>query len=128
ATGTPLRPSGDAPRATVEHAFGARAKVRGAGGDVEPSRWDEHEMAARERGEEQRDDEDEEQQEEAPADEEQQEEGGEEQAEEEGPSDNLSETEALLKDIPMPVVVELGRIKTTAGDIVNLRAGQILEL
>jgi flagellar motor switch protein FliM len=28
----------------------------------------------------------------------------------------------------MPVVVELGRIKTTAGDVVALRPGQILEL
>lgn len=28
----------------------------------------------------------------------------------------------------MPVVVELGRIKTSAGDIIGLRPGQILEL
>ncbi|MEW5853700.1 MAG: FliM/FliN family flagellar motor switch protein [Myxococcota bacterium] len=129
---TPLRPGGSFPRGEQarEGAFGALVRARGVGGDVE-SRDEETVVLRAELGEDQRDDEDEEMQdeeyeeqqdEEAPS-----EEGGEE-AQEEGPQDNLGETEALLKDIPMPVVVELGRIKTSAGDIVNLRAGQILEL
>ena len=70
-------------------------------------------------------DEDEQQyEEEQPAEEE----GQQQDAPAEEPGDNLGETEGLLKDIAMPVVVELGRIKTSAGDIIGLRPGQILEL
>jgi flagellar motor switch protein FliM len=43
-------------------------------------------------------------------------------------NDNLRETEGLLRDVPAPVVVELGRIKLNAQQVVKLRPGQILRL
>ena len=43
-------------------------------------------------------------------------------------SDNLPETEGLLRDVPAPVVVELGRIKMSTAQVVRLRTGQILRL
>lgn len=111
---TPLQPRGGAQAAAgrearVRAAFAGRA--RGAGGDAlnQEDFSGEHQV-------------DEDQQYEEQAD------GGEAPAEDAGPQDNLAETESLLNDVPMPVVVELGRIKTTAGDVVKLRPGQILEL
>ena len=88
-------------------AFGCRVAAVGRGGDA---------RADTESGEHQ-------------VEEEEQYEGSDAQeGEEAGPDDNLAETEGLLNDVPLPVVVELGRIKTTAGDIVKLRPGHILEL
>lgn len=121
---TPLTPRGTG--VTVRgcpRGFGADSPVIGAGGDADPDgRLDA--LLDQEGGEHQVDDEDAE-----PVEEDQYEE---EQPTDDGAveeiQDNLGETESLLKDIPMPVVIELGRIKTTAGDIINLRAGQILEL
>jgi flagellar motor switch protein FliM len=43
-------------------------------------------------------------------------------------SDNLAEAEPLLGDIPIAVVVELGRVQLTADEVIRLRAGQIIEL
>jgi type III secretion system YscQ/HrcQ family protein len=43
-------------------------------------------------------------------------------------TDNLAETESLLRDIEAPLVVELGRIKLNTAQVVRLRAGQILRL
>jgi len=107
---SPLRPrGGPVARSGRGRGFGAGVPARGVGGDALSDDAQD--------GEHQTDDESEEQ----PQDEEQ-------PQEEAGPSDNLSETEGLLKDVAMPVVVELGRIKTTAGDVVALRPGQILEL
>jgi flagellar motor switch protein FliN len=124
---TPLRPAGTCPgRPQGRPGFGPRVPVVGAGGDADLAGDLEERLARAEHGEEQVDDEDEEPQEEEQGEEE----GGEEEGgeEEEAPSDNLGETEGLLRDIPLSVVIELGRIKTTAGDIVAMRAGQILEL
>lgn len=61
------------------------------------------------------------------------EEGGYEQpaAEEEIPvddADNLSEAEPLLGDIPVNMVVELGRVQLTADEVIRLRAGHLIEL
>jgi type III secretion system YscQ/HrcQ family protein len=42
--------------------------------------------------------------------------------------DNLSEAEPLLGDIPIAVVVELGRVQLTADEVIRLRAGQLIEL
>lgn len=42
--------------------------------------------------------------------------------------DNLAEAEPLLGDIPIPVVVELGRVQLTADEVIRLRPGQIVEL
>jgi type III secretion system YscQ/HrcQ family protein len=42
--------------------------------------------------------------------------------------DNLGEMEPLLGDMPVPVVVELGRVQLSADEVICLRAGQILEL
>jgi flagellar motor switch protein FliM len=42
--------------------------------------------------------------------------------------DNLPETEALLRDVDAPVVVELGRIRLNTSQVIRLRAGQILRL
>jgi type III secretion system YscQ/HrcQ family protein len=42
--------------------------------------------------------------------------------------DNLSESEPLLGDIPIAVVVELGRVQLTADEVIRLRAGQLIEL
>lgn len=42
--------------------------------------------------------------------------------------DNLAETEGLLGDIKVPLVVELGRVDVTASDVARLRPGQVIEL
>ena len=42
--------------------------------------------------------------------------------------DNLLETEGLLRDVPAPIVVELGRIRLNTSQVVRLRRGQILRL
>ncbi len=47
---------------------------------------------------------------------------------EEAQDDNLAETQGLLRDVPAPVVVELGRIKLNTQQVARLRAGQILKL
>ncbi len=47
---------------------------------------------------------------------------------EEGGDDNLPETEGLLRDVPAPVVVELGRIRMNTAQVIRLRQGQILRL
>ena len=49
-------------------------------------------------------------------------------ADAEGDTDNLIETEGLLRDIPSPVVVELGRLRLNTSQVVRLRSGQILRL
>lgn len=43
-------------------------------------------------------------------------------------NDNLAEAEPLLGDIPIAVIVELGRVQLTADEVIRLRAGQIIEL
>jgi flagellar motor switch protein FliM len=43
-------------------------------------------------------------------------------------NDNLAEAEPLLGDIPMVLVVELGRVQLTADEVIRLRAGQLIEL
>lgn len=43
-------------------------------------------------------------------------------------SDNLEQAEPLLGDIPMHVVVELGRVQLTADEVIRLRPGQLIEL
>ncbi len=57
---------------------------------------------------------------------------GEEGAYEEEPDppgdDNLEQVEALLGDIPMVLMVELGRVQLTADEIIRLRPGQLIEL
>jgi flagellar motor switch protein FliM len=35
---------------------------------------------------------------------------------------------ALLKDVPLQIAVELGRVPVTAEDVVNIHVGQVLEL
>lgn len=45
-----------------------------------------------------------------------------------GDEDNLPETEGLLRDVPAPVVVELGRIRMNTSQVIRLRQGQILRL
>jgi type III secretion system YscQ/HrcQ family protein len=45
-----------------------------------------------------------------------------------GGEDNLAEAEPLLGDIPMSVVVELGRVRLTADEVIRLRQGQLIEL
>lgn len=42
--------------------------------------------------------------------------------------DNLPETEGLLRDVPAPVVVELGRVKLNTAQLIRMRPGQILRL
>lgn len=54
-------------------------------------------------------------------------EGGEE-GEPAPPDDNLEQVEPLLGDIPMVLVVELGRVQLTADEVVRLRPGQLIEL
>lgn len=49
-------------------------------------------------------------------------------AEDAPPDDNLEQVEPLLGDIPMVLVVELGRVQLTADEVVRLRPGQIIEL
>ncbi len=46
----------------------------------------------------------------------------------ESTDDNLPETEGLLRDVPAPVVVELGRIRMNTAQVIRLRQGQILRL
>ncbi|MCC6809295.1 MAG: FliM/FliN family flagellar motor switch protein [Deltaproteobacteria bacterium] len=53
------------------------------------------------------------------------EEGGEAPA---APADNMQEAEGLLRDVPAPVVVELGRLKMSTSQVIRLKAGQILRL
>ncbi len=57
--------------------------------------------------------------------EEYQEEGG---YEEQQHADNLEESQALLGDVPIAVVVEIGRVQLTADEVICLRSGQLLEL
>jgi len=45
-----------------------------------------------------------------------------------GQEDNLEGTHGLLRDVPAPVVVELGRIKLNAAQVTRLRSGQIIRL
>jgi type III secretion system YscQ/HrcQ family protein len=42
--------------------------------------------------------------------------------------DNMAGTSGLLRDVPAPVVVELGRIRLNAAQVTRLRAGQIIRL
>ena len=42
--------------------------------------------------------------------------------------DNIGETHGLLRDVPAPVVVELGRIKLSAAQVTRLKTGQIIRL
>ena len=44
------------------------------------------------------------------------------------PNDNFDEMAPVLSDVPVPLVVELGRVEAKARDISFLRLGQILEL
>jgi len=44
------------------------------------------------------------------------------------PKENLAATEGLLRDVAAPVVVELGRIRMNAAQLVRLHQGQILRL
>ena len=44
------------------------------------------------------------------------------------PTDNLPETEGLLRDIDAPVVIELGRLKMNTAQVTRLKSGQILRL
>ena len=43
-------------------------------------------------------------------------------------TDNLPETEGLLRDIDAPVVIELGRLKMNTAQVTRLKSGQILRL
>jgi type III secretion system YscQ/HrcQ family protein len=43
-------------------------------------------------------------------------------------AENLAETEGLLRDVAAPLVVELGRIRLSAAQVVRLRQGQVLRL
>ena len=58
----------------------------------------------------------------------------EEDEEEEAPSpsapeeDNLAQTEGLLRDVPAPVVIELGRLQMNTAQVIRLKEGQILRL
>ncbi len=56
------------------------------------------------------------------------EEGYEVEGEAEANGDNLAEVEPLLSDLPVPVVVELGRVELSADEVICLRPGQLLEL
>lgn len=42
--------------------------------------------------------------------------------------DNLPDAEPLLGDIPISVVIELGRVQLSADEVIRLRPGQLLEL
>jgi type III secretion system YscQ/HrcQ family protein len=44
------------------------------------------------------------------------------------PVDNIQEAGGLLRDVPAPVVVELGRLKMSTAQVIRLKAGQILRL
>ncbi len=52
----------------------------------------------------------------------------EEGSEDQEPDDNLAQSEPLLGDIPMVVVVELGRVQLTADEVIRLRSGQLIEV
>ncbi|OGQ92174.1 MAG: hypothetical protein A2289_02485 [Deltaproteobacteria bacterium RIFOXYA12_FULL_58_15] len=52
----------------------------------------------------------------------------EDQEDQAAPADNLSETQGLLRDVPAPVVIELGRIRLNTTQVARLRTGQILRL
>jgi type III secretion system YscQ/HrcQ family protein len=57
------------------------------------------------------------------------EEAQEEEQEEEPPADdNLEQAAPLLGDIPMILVVELGRVQLSADEVIRLRPGQLIEL
>ena len=43
-------------------------------------------------------------------------------------TDNLAEAEPLLGDVPINVVVELGRVELTANEVIRLRNGHLMEL
>ena len=43
-------------------------------------------------------------------------------------ADKLAEAEPLLGDIPVNMVVELGRVQLTADEVIRLRAGHLIEL
>lgn len=43
-------------------------------------------------------------------------------------ADNLAESEPLLGDIPVAMVIELGRVQLSADEVIRLRPGQLLEL
>ena len=43
-------------------------------------------------------------------------------------ADNLAEAERLLGDVPINVVVELGRVELTADEVIRLRNGHLMEL
>ncbi|MBI5507932.1 MAG: FliM/FliN family flagellar motor switch protein [Deltaproteobacteria bacterium] len=43
-------------------------------------------------------------------------------------ADNMAATNGLLRDVPAPVVVELGRIRLNAAQVTRLRTGQIIRL
>ncbi len=45
-----------------------------------------------------------------------------------GGGDNMAGTSGLLRDVPAPVVVELGRIRLNAAQVTRLKAGQIIRL
>jgi flagellar motor switch protein FliM len=51
-----------------------------------------------------------------------------EQAADAAPGENLAETEGLLRDVAAPVVVELGRLRLNASQVVRLKKGQVLRL
>lgn len=53
---------------------------------------------------------------------------GDEDQEEPPPDDNLAESEPILGDVPIAVIVELGRVELTADEVIRLRAGQVIEL
>ena len=40
----------------------------------------------------------------------------------------MPEAAAMLADVSVPMVVEMGRVKVSASDIVGLRPGQVIEL
>lgn len=44
------------------------------------------------------------------------------------PQENLGENEGMLQDVQSPIVVELGRIKTNAAQLIRMHPGQILRL
>lgn len=55
-------------------------------------------------------------------------EDGYEEASEEGYEEPLPESAGMLRDVTVPMVVELGRVTVSAADVVALRPGQVVEL
>lgn len=43
-------------------------------------------------------------------------------------NENLAETEGLLRDVAAPVVIELGRLRLNASQVMRLRKGQVMRL